>query len=48
MSDAVRIAFERRILVLPMDLVLPLRKLAPGLKDTAKYRRMLIRSLRSA
>jgi len=40
MSTGVRIAFERRIEVLPLSRLLPLRAVSADLKQTAKYRRI--------
>lgn len=40
MSTGVRIAFERRIELLPLSRLLPLRAVSPDLKETAKYRRI--------
>src|SRR5688572_1232400 len=40
MEDTVRIAFERRIAVLPLATLLPLKTIPPGLKQTARYKRI--------
>lgn len=42
MGDQVRIAFEPRVLVLPLTSILPSKMLAPGLKETAKYKRIAV------
>jgi RepB plasmid partitioning protein/ParB-like nuclease domain len=41
MSEAVKIAFEQRIQVLPLSVLLPLRAVAPELKETVKYKRIM-------
>lgn len=40
MSGSVRIAFEQRVTVLPLTVVLPLKAVPADLKDTAKYRQI--------
>lgn len=40
MSDPVKIAFERKILILPITDLLPTKALPPGVKQTVKYRRI--------
>jgi ParB-like chromosome segregation protein Spo0J len=40
MADAIRISFERHLLVLPLAMVLPLRKLQESVKGTSKYKRI--------
>jgi ParB-like chromosome segregation protein Spo0J len=40
MEDTVRIAFERRIAVLPLATLLPLKVVPPALKQTVRYRRI--------
>ena len=40
MADAVRISFERRLFILPLKVILPLRKLQDSVKGTAKYKRI--------
>lgn len=40
MEDTVRIAFERRIAVLPLATLLPLRAVPPAIKQTVRYRRI--------
>ena len=40
MSEQVKIAFEQRVIVLPLMAILPTKMLAPGLKETAKYKRI--------
>lgn len=42
MVDEVRIAFEQQVVVLPLTSILPSRMLAPGLKETAKYKRIAV------
>ncbi len=41
MSEAVKIAFEQRIQVLPLSVLLPLRAVSPELKETVKYKRIM-------
>src|SRR6266851_3750672 len=41
MSEAVKIAFEQRIQVLPLTVLLPLRAVAPELKESVKYKRIM-------
>jgi ParB-like chromosome segregation protein Spo0J len=41
-GDQVRIAFEPRVVVLPLTSILPSKMLAPGLKETAKYKRIAV------
>jgi ParB-like chromosome segregation protein Spo0J len=40
MSEHVKIAFEQQIIVLPLTAILPTKMLAPGMKETAKYKRI--------
>lgn len=40
MAGAVKIAFDPRLLVVPLSDILPMRKLADALKNTVKYRRI--------
>lgn len=40
MANAVKIAFDPRLLVVPLSDILPMRKLADALKNTVKYRRI--------
>ena len=40
MGAPVKIAFERRMVVLPLDAILPLRAVSPHLKRSAKYQRI--------
>lgn len=40
MADAVKMAFEPEVKVLPLTQLLPSKKLAPGLRETVKYRRI--------
>ncbi|WP_375269516.1 plasmid partitioning protein RepB C-terminal domain-containing protein [Phenylobacterium sp.] len=40
MADQVRIAFEPRVVIVPLSSILPSKMLAPGLKETAKYKRI--------
>lgn len=40
MTDTVRIAFERKIQVLPLSTLLPLRTVLPSVKQTVKYRQI--------
>ena len=42
MADQVRIAFEPRVVVVPLGSILPSKMLAPGLKETAKYKRIAV------
>lgn len=41
MSELVKIAFERQILMLPIDSLLPTRILTSAIRDSAKYRRIV-------
>ena len=41
MSEAIKIAFEQRIQVLPLSVLLPLRAVAPELKESVKYKRIM-------
>jgi ParB-like chromosome segregation protein Spo0J len=38
--EGVKVAFERRVILVPVDRLLPTRALRPGLRETAKYRRI--------
>lgn len=40
MVDEVKIAFEEEVVVLPLTSILPSKMLAPGLKETVKYKRI--------
>lgn len=40
MDQAVRIAFERRVLILPLATLMPLRAVPDAVKQTAKYKRI--------
>lgn len=40
MQIRVKMAFEREILVLPLDQILPLKQVRPAMKETAKYKRI--------
>jgi transcriptional regulator with XRE-family HTH domain len=40
MSERVKIAFEPQVIILPLPAILPTKMLAPGLKETAKYKRI--------
>jgi len=40
MTDDIKIAFERQVLVLPLDRILPSKMLSAYLKETVKYRRI--------
>ena len=40
MPEDVKIAFEQHVLVLPLIEILPSKMLAPGLKETVKYKRI--------
>jgi hypothetical protein len=40
MPDAVKIAFEQEVLILPLNEILPTKMLEPGIKETAKYKRI--------
>ena len=42
MGDQVRIAFEPRVVVLPLTSILPSKMRAPGLKETAKDKRIAV------
>jgi hypothetical protein len=42
MSEGVKIAFERRIISVPVDKLLPTRTLPPELRETVKYRRIAV------
>ncbi|WP_395698457.1 plasmid partitioning protein RepB C-terminal domain-containing protein [Methylocella sp.] len=42
MSEGVKIAFERRIISVPVDKLLPTRRLPPELRETVKYRRIAV------
>jgi hypothetical protein len=41
MPEGVRIAFERQVLLLALDDILPSKTLASGLKETVKYKRIV-------
>ena len=41
MSEGVKIAFEHRIQVLPLSVLLPLRSVPPELKESVKYKRIM-------
>jgi ParB-like chromosome segregation protein Spo0J len=40
MSERVKIAFEQQVIILLLTAILPTKMLAPGLKETAKYKRI--------
>jgi ParB-like chromosome segregation protein Spo0J len=40
--DEVRIAFEQEVIIIPLASILPSKMLAPGLKETAKYKRIAV------
>ena len=40
MTERVKIAFERKVILVPVDRLLPTRALPPGLHETVKYRRI--------
>ena len=40
MAEPVKIAFEQQVIILPLLAILPTKMLAPGLKETAKYKRI--------
>jgi hypothetical protein len=40
MEDTVRISFERRIAVLPLAMLLPLKTVPPAIKQTVRFRRI--------
>lgn len=40
MSERVKIAFEQQVIILPLSAILPTKMLAPGLKETLKYKRI--------
>lgn len=41
MTDAVRIAFERKVVTLPFDQILPVRKVADNVRTGVKYKRIV-------
>ena len=41
MSKGVRIAFEQQVLLVALNEILPSKMLPPGLKGTAKYKRLV-------
>jgi hypothetical protein len=49
MPEPVKVAFERRVFVLPLSQLLPVRRVPDSIKQTARYRRILVpRSRRDA
>jgi hypothetical protein len=42
MSEKVKIAFERKVLLVALSDILPSKMLAPLLKETVKYKRIVV------